>query len=94
MGLLDLFNKWITEHGSAAAHEKHIALFRDQLLAADKKIASLNEELVSCRGENKALRSENVTLKEEIANLNVSIQDLKRDTEVLEKPLQKHPLMK
>ena len=83
MGLIDLFNQWVTEHGSAAAQEKHIALFRDQLVAADKKIASLNEELTSCRMTNETLKSENIILKEEKSNLNISIENLTRNIAAL-----------
>jgi hypothetical protein len=40
MGLVDYFNKWIVEHGSAVVQEKQIVFFRDQLDAADKKFRS------------------------------------------------------
>lgn len=33
-----LFNEWIVERGSAKVQEKHIALFKDQLALADKKL--------------------------------------------------------
>ena len=41
MALLELFDKWIVERGSAKVQEKHIALFRDQLADAEAKIAVL-----------------------------------------------------
>lgn len=44
MGLVDYFNKWIVEHGSAVVQEKQIVFLRDQLSAADKKNAELESE--------------------------------------------------
>lgn len=64
MGLTELFNEWIVERGSAKVQEKHIALFRDQLAMADKKVALLEKEneklksdLQESQKENKILRS-------------------------------------
>ena len=76
MGLIDLFNQWITEHGSAVVQEKHLSLFRDQLIAVDKKAA--------------LLESENTILKTENAKLKTTVNQLTKDNEELRSKIQKH----
>jgi len=66
MGLLELFNQWIVERGSAAVQEKHIALFKDQLAAANKKISLLESENAVLKSEVNKFKSESVNLR--IAN--------------------------
>jgi len=51
MGLLDLFSKLVVEHGSAEVQTKHIALFKDQLVAADKRILELESEVTGLKGQ-------------------------------------------
>lgn len=67
MGLIDLFNQWVVERGSAVVQEKHIALFRDQLIAADKKALVLESE-------NSILKTENEQLKSGLDQLRNKIQ--------------------
>jgi hypothetical protein len=74
MGLIDLFNQWITEHGSATVQEKHLSLFRDQLIASDKKSA--------------VLESENTILKTENAELKAKVDQLTKDNEKLRGKIQ------
>jgi hypothetical protein len=42
--LLDKFDKFIVEHGSAVVRGDHIALLREQLQIAEKQIAKLEKE--------------------------------------------------
>lgn len=42
--ILDIFDKFIIEHGSAAIRADHIALLRDQLKAAEQQIERLEAE--------------------------------------------------
>jgi hypothetical protein len=65
MGLIELFNQWIVERGSAVVQEKHIALFRDQLAAVDKKTTLLESEVSMLKGKLKKSESDLQTLQEE-----------------------------
>jgi primosomal protein N' len=55
MGLLDAIDKLITERGSAAVMDKHLAFVREQASSLEKQVA--------------ALQNENRTLKETVAKL-------------------------
>jgi hypothetical protein len=44
MGLLEYLDKLITEHGSAAILDKHLAFVREQALTLEKKVAGLEQE--------------------------------------------------
>jgi hypothetical protein len=76
MGLTDLFNKWIVEHGSAIVQEKQIAFFRDQLVAADKKAV--------------LLESENAGLKTKIENLESDLETSIKENEELRSKIQEY----
>jgi len=67
--------KLIIEHGSAVVQEKHISLFRDQLIASDKKAA--------------LLEAENAILKKENADLKTKVENLTKDNEKLRGKIQK-----
>ena len=54
--LLDKFEKLIVEHGSAAVRADHIALLREELVAAEKQIANLEHDKVVLTDENRKLR--------------------------------------
>jgi hypothetical protein len=69
MGLLDLFNQWIVERGSATVQEKHIALFRDQLTLADKRITELESEITSLKSKLKNSQTTINQLTKESAEL-------------------------
>ena len=66
MGLTDLFSKFIIEHGSAIVQKKHIALFRDQLIAADKKSALLESENGELKATVNQLTKDNEILRDKI----------------------------
>lgn len=66
MGLTDLFNKWIVERGSAVVQEKHIALFRDQLVVADKQFSVLTEENSDFKTKIEQLTKDNKELRSKI----------------------------
>ncbi len=76
MGLTDLFNQWIVERGSAVVQEKHIALFRDQLSLADKRIVKLELE--------------NTNLKQKLTDSESEISQLKKGNEQLKKAIEEH----
>jgi hypothetical protein len=71
MGLLDLFNKLVVEHGSSEVLSKHNALFKDQIMMADKKISDLEKE--------------NLALKNKLENTEMTIQKLTKEKESLQK---------
>ena len=79
MGLLDLFNQWIVERGSAAVQERHLSMFRDQLAMTDKKISMLESE-------NAALKTENDKFKAEVENLRIATNELTAKIKTYEYP--------
>jgi predicted RNase H-like nuclease (RuvC/YqgF family) len=81
MGLTELFNEWIVERGSAKVQEKHIAFFRDQLAAADKKISSLGTEVAYLTSENSNLKATVEQLTKENEILRSKIQEYEQPTE-------------
>lgn len=76
MGFLDLFNKLIVEHGSAEVQSKHIALVRDQLALADKRVLDL--------------KSENALLTSKHENAETTIQELTKENEILRSKIQEY----
>ena len=83
MGLIDLFDKWIVERGSAVVQEKQISLFRDQLSIADKRISDLESENVvlkrkldNSESKSKQLTQENSELKKKIQTYEKPIHDV------------------
>jgi len=76
MGFLDLFNKLIVEHGSAEVQGKHIALVRDQLALADKRILDLE--------------SENTVLTSKLKNAETTIQKLTEENDMLRDKIQEY----
>ncbi len=71
MSLLELFDKWVIERGSAKVQEKHIALFRDQLSQAEAKNSVVE-------AENKSLNSQLVEAKIENENLKKKIKEIEK----------------
>jgi hypothetical protein len=69
------FEKLITEHGSAAIQEKHIAFFRDQLTLFEKKSTLLESENTVLKTENDKLKSELEESKKENEILREKIQE-------------------
>lgn len=76
MGLLDLFSKLVVEHGSAEVQSKHIALFKDQLMLADKKITELE--------------TENAALKSKFENAETTIEKLTKENEILRSKIKEY----
>lgn len=76
MGLTQLFNEWIVERGSAKVQEKHIALFKDQLMLADKKISQL--------------KSENEILKTEFEESESDLKKSQEENEILRSKIQEY----
>jgi len=74
MGLLELFSKLVVEHGSAEVQSKHIAMFKDQLVLADKRILELE--------------SENAVLTSKLENAETTIQQLTKEDEILRRKIQ------
>ncbi len=73
MGLIELFNQWIVERGSAVVQEKHLALFRDQLATADAKTAKLE--------------SENSILQHQINQLKLDLEETKNENGILKEQI-------
>jgi hypothetical protein len=84
MGLTDLFNQWIVERGSAVVQEKHIALFRDQLIAADKQISILTTENNNLKSLIEQLTKNNKILRQEIQRRDDIIQKEKSHDNLLD----------
>lgn len=63
MGLLNMFNKLITEHGSASIQKERVQLFQEQVELIDK--------------ENVSLRAENDSLKKQVKSLKSRIEEQK-----------------
>src|SRR2546425_5062423 len=61
--LLDKFDKFIVEHGSAVVRGDHIALLREQLQIAEKQIAKLEKENTDLK--TKLAAAERKTIPEE-----------------------------
>jgi formylmethanofuran dehydrogenase subunit E len=59
MGLLDLIEKAITEHGSASILKERLALIRDQASALEKQLAD-------CQAKTTELQNENIQLRNQI----------------------------
>jgi ribosomal protein S25 len=76
MGLTDLFSKFIVEHGSSEVQGKHIALFKDQLALADKKISELE--------------TENASLRSKLKNAETTVQKLTKENEKLRSKIQEN----
>lgn len=64
--LLDKFEKLIVEHGSAVVRGDLIALLREQLQIAEKRMTALETENSSLTAANHTLKTENQRLKDEL----------------------------
>jgi hypothetical protein len=69
MALFAPLERLINEHGSAVILRDQVALFRDQLIVADKKALGLESE-------NTALKSKDLIHKAEIENFKVNTEQL------------------
>ena len=69
MGLLDGFEKLITEHGSAVILKERIALANDKYAALEQKLADSELRAKNLDSDNQALRSDLQEAKVEIQNL-------------------------
>ena len=74
MGLLDGFEKLITEHGSAAILKERIALAND-------KYATLEQKLAASELRSNNFEADNQRLKIDLEKAKVEIQNLKKLTE-------------
>lgn len=66
MSLFDPIEKLITERGSAAVQEKHIALLREQLTILKDEFSVLEKKNFNLNTENQNLKTENEQLKKVI----------------------------
>jgi regulator of replication initiation timing len=73
MGVSDLFEKLINEHGSATILKERIVAFKDQIIDLEK--------------ENASLKSENFVLKDQIKNLESEKLSLEKEKNVCKKRL-------
>lgn len=74
MGLLDGFEKLITEHGSAVILKERIAL-------AEDKYAALEQKLSACETTKKELHAENEALRLDLEKATVEIHNLRKLSE-------------
>ena len=69
MKITDIFapiEKFITEHGSAAIQEKHIAFLREQLSILKEKFGTTERTLQDCQSKQKELEAQNADLRQQI----------------------------
>ena len=69
MGLLDGFEKLITEHGSAVILKERIALANDKYAALEQKLADSELRAKNLESDNQALRGDLQVATVEIQNL-------------------------
>lgn len=74
--LSDLFGKLIIEHGSAIIQEKHIALFKDELMILGKKLTESDSRIEQLESENQNLKTENTILKKKIQSYEKSTHEI------------------
>ena len=77
--LSDLFNKLITEHGSAGIQTKHIALLREQASILERQLLEAAAKNALLTEENHKLEAENENLKKENASLKIQIYRIKKN---------------
>jgi chromosome segregation ATPase len=82
--ILDLFDRIVTEKGSALVLEKHVAFLRDKIEFLEKEISLLQKKVVD-------LEKENSILKEEKSQLQVQLQDHQKQNEILKNRLEERP---
>ena len=82
MGLFDRLNELIIEHGSSVVQEKHIALFRDQLINAEKATVELESQLKNAKSKIQELTEIIEEKNNKIANYEKDIH--KRPLEEIE----------
>lgn len=63
MNPLNIIEKWINEHGSAAILRDHVALLKEQIAASDRKQSVLETENATLKKTNAELKSENNDLR-------------------------------
>lgn len=78
MGLLDLVNQLVAEHGSSVIQEKFIALLKYEAASLEKHKAAIGAENVVLRKENESLKANNILLQKENAELKVKLQSHKQ----------------
>ncbi|MCK4827440.1 ArsR family transcriptional regulator [bacterium] len=80
MGLLDFFDRFIVEHGSAKIQEKHIALLKEQVTVFDRKFLLLESDNRDFRAENEKLKANNLNLKEQNIELEKKLKNYEQPT--------------
>ena len=81
--LLEPLEKLITEHGSAAIQEKHIALLREQLAILKEKLSVLATDKEKTDKENEKLKSQIQVLEIENKDLRQKVQEHEQSHSVL-----------
>jgi hypothetical protein len=69
MGVFDMFEKLINEHGSAAILREHLVLLKAEQSALEKKCADLDAKSKAFEAENQQLRSDIVSLRSQMGAL-------------------------
>lgn len=80
MGLLELFNQVITEHGSSAIKQERIELFRERLAFADIKLADAANTIAALKDDKERMELDNQRLADDNNNL-------KRELDIVRKSL-------
>jgi chromosome segregation ATPase len=88
MGIFELIEKGINEHGSAVILKERIDLARDQYYALEKKNVELlginqflSQKIATLEAENSSLKAENVKINKEINDVNKNKNNLPKEQE-------------
>lgn len=74
MGVSDLFEKLINEHGSSTILKERIVAFKDQVVALEK--------------ENASLKSENSVLKNQVIDLELKVNKIEKEKNICQARLE------
>jgi FtsZ-binding cell division protein ZapB len=66
MGVFDLFEKLINEHGSAAILREHLGLLKAEQAALERKCADLDAKSKALESENEQLRADKLAIQDQM----------------------------
>ena len=69
MNPLEIIQKWITEHGSAAILRERVAILKDHVAGLERENSALKDQLAECQARTKELQSQADVLSEKIKAL-------------------------
>lgn len=76
MGLIEMLEKLITEHGSATVLRQQLALTRDQAVVQAQKYAELEAKKAEYERQAAAVNAEKTDLKEQLRRLEKTLSEI------------------